>query len=224
MQFVTSLEFGSRTADGNLTSELAEANTCARRLLYPGSLARGHSMQATNAHDMPSRFAPRRKLRASDALRKRLGYDILFDAGTPEQLLRFFQYAGGAIPSAFGLSERAKDEAIVSVAQTNSRMIVTHDKRMDDYVRAHQAGRKLHRCLNGLVLLPSGYAKQQSRLQAVARRERVLEYETIEIFWFDAWAYNFFVDIRDASWPIVTPLCACGLEQFRRDLRKRKLL
>lgn len=109
---------------------------------------------------------------------------------------------------------------MVAVAQTNYKLIVTHDKRMDDYIKNHQRGKKLHRCLNGLVLLPSGYGKQEERLKSIARREAPLMLQDVEIFWYDVWQYNLFADLRDVHWPIVTTLCRCGVEQMAKDFKR----
>lgn len=139
---------------------------------------------------MPNRFARRKVVPESASLRKRWGYDVLLDAGTPPELGKFFRYADVAAPGDYDLKPRAKDPTVVAVAQTNARMIVTHDRRMDDYVQAMQAGKKLHRCLNGLVLLPSGLHLQTERLEAVAKGARPLWFRRVRIYWYEVWNYN----------------------------------
>ena len=101
-----------------------------------------------------SRFARTPKSKVSDSFRRRLGYDVLFDAGTPDELATLFPYAAPASLADVGLRVNTKDETIVAVAHTNFKLIVTHDKRMDDYVRRHQRHKPLHRCLNGLDYRP----------------------------------------------------------------------
>jgi hypothetical protein len=168
---------------------------------------------------VPNRYSPRARPIVTESLRKRYGYRVLLDAGTPESLSRYFRYADVAIPADYELAPRAKDTAVVAVAQTNSRLIATHDTRMDEYVHRLQGGKKLHNCLNGLVLLPSGLEKQRTRLESIARRVRPLYFLGIQISWHEVWNYNLFVDLRTPQWPDVEPLCSCGVEKFEKHFR-----
>lgn len=169
---------------------------------------------------VPSRYSRNRTAPATNSLQKRYGYDVLLDAGTPEELARYFRYSNIATPAEYGLEPDAKDPTVVAVAETNNRLIVTHDTRMDRYVHQHQKGKKLHRCLRGLVLLPSGLDKQIPRLRSVAFREKPLIVEGVEVFWYDVWNYNLFVNLRPVQWPVVWPLCECGKEAFQKHFRQ----
>lgn len=169
-----------------------------------------------SANMMPNRYSPRVRPVATDSLRKRYGYRVLLDAGTPESLSRYFHYADVAIPADYDLKPRARDTAVVAVAQTNSRLIATHDTRMDEYVHQLQGGKKLHKCLNGLALLPSGLEKQKTRLESVARGVHPLRVRGIQISWYEVWNYNLFVNLRTPQWPLVEPLCSCGVEKFEK--------
>lgn len=168
---------------------------------------------------MPARFSPRKKAPKSDSLRRRLGYNVLPDAGTPESIAKYFRYSDVTCPGDYELEPKAKDPTIVAVAQTNSRLIVTHDRKMHEYVRELQGGKKLHKCLNGSVLLPSGLQEQAQRLNAVSVGERPLSYMGIHIFWYEVWNYNLFVSLRASQWPSLESLCQCGSEAFVKHFR-----
>lgn len=58
---------------------------------------------------MPSRFAPKRKPKVTDALKSRLGYDVVFDAGTPLELAKWFRYGNCCTTTELGLELKAKD-------------------------------------------------------------------------------------------------------------------
>lgn len=120
---------------------------------------------------------------------------MLLDAGTSTKLGPFFRYAGISVPQDFDLKPEARDTTIVAVAQTNSRMIVTHDRRMDDEVLQHQARRKLHRCLNGLVFLPNLFRDQVARLSLIQKGKVKLVFRDWIVYWFEVWNYNLYVDL-----------------------------
>ena len=173
---------------------------------------------------MPSRFASTKKPRVSNAYQRRFGYDLLLDAGTPHELAEFFPYGGCFVPANFGLRPNARDEKLVARAETDKLMLVSHDADMEQSVRTHQAGKKLHKCLSGLVRLPSGIEKQTARLSDVRSAKAKLIYEGVQLFWHDIWLYNLYVDLGTRDWPVVSELCECGAEQFARDLRSRRVV
>ena len=125
---------------------------------------------------MPNRFAAKKKPLVSNAYKQRLGYDVLLDAGTPHELSEYFRYAAVFVPGDFKLQPNAKDPVIVARAETDMLLLVTHDSEMDEYVHRHQAGKKMHKCLSGLVRLPSGITKQRARLRVVVKGEKKLNY------------------------------------------------
>ena len=157
-------------------------------------------------------------------MRKRRRYRAILDAGTSEKLAVFFRYGSTVTTLHEGLREDAPDSTVVAVAETNRQLLVTHDPRMDAYVRRHQANKKLHRCLSGLVLLPSGIVKQQARLDAVKKGTGKLLYRGVEVYWYDVAVYNLYVNLRSDAWPKVTKLCECGDETFVKHFRKLRLL
>ena len=173
---------------------------------------------------VPSRFASKKKPLISNAYKERLGYDVLLDAGTPHELAEYFRYAAVFVPGDFKLRPNTKDPVIVARAEIDMLLLVTHDSAMDEYVHKHQAGKKMHKCLSGLVLLPSGVTKQKARLHAVVNGERKLKYKDVDLFWYDVWQYNFFVDLDCNSWPAMKPLCKCGDEAFEKHLGAGRML
>lgn len=143
----------------------------------------------------------------------KVDYKFLFDWGVSLKLRRFFRPADVKSTEAFGLTQRAKDNIVVAVAEFNARTIVTHDKKLVRYVLEHQGDKELHRCLLGLVVLPNN-ATQESALRDVLRKRRILRYKDNEIGWDAVWRYNLYVPLTRPGDPPISALCRCGEKKF----------
>lgn len=154
----------------------------------------------------------------------RVDYKFLLDWGVSPDLARFFKPADVKATTYFGLTDDAKDNAVVAVAEYNDRTLITHDKKLDRYVVEHQGQKELHKCLKGLILLPNDTEKETAVLRDIIGKRRALTYKGKTITWDDVWRYNLYAPLTRPGDPPISALCVCGEKAFdKHHAEKSKL-